>query len=135
MAAVKALLRLFSYLFHALLIFFLLGVSGLALASGMPDLKLGMLPWTGNTLVYVVFFSSLFGLVTLVLALLGRVRALFFLWSLAVAYFMIKGYIFSGYRFVPREATRALYLIICALIALAGAWFQAWRRSVGKPRY
>jgi hypothetical protein len=134
-AAVKALLRLFSYLFHALLALFLLAVSGLAMASGMPALRLGMLPWKGSTLVYVVFFCSLFGLISLVLAMVGRLRPLFFLWALAVFVYMVKGYIFSGYRFIPGEATKAFVLILCALIALFGAWFQMWRGAPAKPRY
>ncbi len=124
MAAVKALLRLFSFLFHALLALFLLAVSGLTLASGHPNLQLGMLPWTGSTLIYVVFFASLFGLLTIVLAVLGKVRFLFFLWALAVLVLMVKGYVFSGYHFEPGGATRALYLTVAALISVLGAWFQ-----------
>ena len=129
MAAIKALLRLFSYLFHALLTLFLVAVSGLALASGSPSVQFGMLPWSGPTLVRVLFFGALAGLVTLVLAMLGKVRFLFFLWCLAVAVLLLKGYIFSGYRFVPGEARKALYLILASWIALAGGWFQMWSGS------
>jgi hypothetical protein len=123
-AAIKALLRLFSFLFHALLGLFLLAVSGLALASGHPSLQFGMLPWTGSTLVYVVFFCSLAGLLALVLAFLGKARFLFFIWALVVLLMMIKGYVFSGYHFEPGGAMRALYLTLAALISLLGAWFQ-----------
>ncbi len=126
MAAIKALLRLFSYLFHTLLVLFLIAVSGLALASGSQSVQLRMLPWTGPTLLYIVFFSSLAGLLMLVLAILGKLRFLFFIWALAVAAFLVKGYIFSGYRFVPGEARKAMYLILAALVALPGAWFQIW---------
>jgi len=133
-AAVKAVLRLFSYLFHALLALFLIAVSALALASGKPTVELHMLPWSGPTLLYILFFGCLFGFFTVVLAILGRVRFLFFLWSVAVAVFVLKGYIFSGYRFSPGEPSRALYLIIASWIALAGAWFQMWR-TPPRPRY
>ncbi len=123
MAAVKALLRLFSFVFHALLCLFLVAVAGLGLATGT-TVQLGMLPWTGSTLVYVVFFGALTGLATLVLAILGKLRFLFFIWCLAVFVLMVKGYIFSGYRFPPGQANRAFYLIGAALVSLLGGWFQ-----------
>jgi hypothetical protein len=128
---VKTLLRFFSYLFHGILALFLAAVSGLALVAGTHSLRLGMLPWTGSTLTTVVFFGSIGGLLTLLLAMRGRLRALFFLWSLGVAVLMLKGYIFSGYHFAPGEARKAGYLLIATLIALAGAWFQM-RRNVDR---
>ncbi|MBZ5723785.1 MAG: hypothetical protein LAP87_02205 [Acidobacteriia bacterium] len=127
MEAVGALLRFFSYLFHGLLALFLLAVSGLALASGTPSLRLDMLPWKGATLTLVVFFSALLALIALVLALRRKLRALFFLWALAVPVLLFKGYIFSGYRFVPGEARWAACLLLASLIALGGAWSQLWR--------
>jgi hypothetical protein len=129
---VKTLLRFFSYLFHGILALFLVAVSGLTLLSGGETLHLGMLPWKGSTLTMVVFFGSIFGLVTLLLAMRARLRALFFLWSLGVAVLMVKGYVFGGYHFAPGEARIAGYLMIAAFLALAGAWFQIWR-TVGRP--
>jgi hypothetical protein len=41
----KAMVRYFAYVFHALLALFLIAVSGLAMASGGGDLRLRMLPW------------------------------------------------------------------------------------------
>jgi len=130
----QAILRFLSYLFHTLLALFLFAVSGLALASGANALRLGMLPWTGSMLVKVLFFGSLFGLVTIFLALRGQLRWLFFLWSAAVLYLLGKGYFLSGYRFASGEARTALYLVIGAIIGLLGAWFQMWRRPAGKRR-
>jgi hypothetical protein len=135
LSVIAAIMRIFSYLFHALLALFLLAVSGLALATGADSLRLGMLPWTGPTLAYAVFFGSLFGLITVVLAVLGKIRLLFFLWSLAVAYFAVRGYIFSSYRFAGSEWQTALCIILAALIALLGALLQMWKRSAKKPRY
>ena len=103
-------------------------ISGLALAAGTPSLHLGMLPWTGQTLTYVLFFSSIFGLIAVILAMRARLRALFFLWSLAVPVLLVKGYIFSGYHFAVGEALPAAGLIAASLVALAGAWFQLWRK-------
>jgi hypothetical protein len=134
-AAVKALLRLFSLLFHALLALFLLAVCGLALGSGVQNVQLGMLPWTGPTLIYIVFFASLAGLATVALAFVGKWRVLFLVWSLAVALFLLKGYIFSGYRFAPGEAPKAFGLLVLSWLAVVGAWFQMWRSSGRNQRY
>ena len=124
MAAFKALIRYLSYLFQGLLALFLLGVSALALASGTQDLHLAMLPWTGHTLLYVLFFGSLFGLLTVILAARGRWPFLFFLWTLAVAVLLIKGYIFTGYHFAPGEPAKAAYLMLAAILSVLGAWWS-----------
>ena len=135
MEVVKVLLRFFSYLFHGILALFLVAVSGLTLASGGQSLHLGMLPWTGSTLTRVVFFGSIGGLVTLVLAIRGWLRVLFFIWSLGAVVLLVKGYIFSGYHFGAGEARTAGYLMIAALLSLAGAWFQMWRNVDRPGRY
>ena len=128
MEVFKALMRFFSYLFHTLLALFLFAVSGLAMASGGGSLHLGMLPWTGSTLIYVLFFGSLFGLLTIFLALRGTLRLLFFLWSLVVLVFLVKGYFLGGYRFGAGEFRMSLYLVLAAIIGILGAWFQMTRR-------
>jgi len=131
---VKAILCFLSYLFHALLALFLLAVSAVALASGANALHLGMLPWTGSTLAYAVFFGSLLGLLTVLLALAGRLRPLFFLWSLAVTVLLVKGYFLGGYHFAAGDVSTALYLTAGSLIALLGAWLQMFRHSGGRRR-
>jgi hypothetical protein len=131
--ALKALMRFISYLIHAVLALFLIGVSGIALAS-KEDLHLGMLPWTGSTLEYVVFFSALFGLLAVILALRGTMRILFLIWALAVAGFLVKGYIFSGYRFAGNFETAA-WVILASLVALPGAWFQLTRKPAPAKRF
>ena len=133
MEVFKAIMRFLSYLFHTLLALFLFAVSGLGMAGGANSLHLDMLPWTGSTLTYVLFFGSLFGLTTILLALKGKLRALFFLWSLAVVVLLVKGYFLSGYRFGVGEVRTALYLIAASIVALFGAWFQM-RRRVGMRR-
>jgi hypothetical protein len=130
--AVKLIMRYFGFLFHLLLVLFLIAVSGLALASGTPSLNLKMLPWSGTTLSYVLFFGALAGLLILLLAIRGTLRVLFLLWSVLVAYLLVKGYIFSGYKFATGEFRNAIYLIVASLIALLGAWFQF--RHTPRPR-
>ena len=128
MSAIGRLLRVFSYVFHGLLVAFLLATSGMALSSGPGRLSFPMLPWTGDTLIFVLFFGSLFGLLTLILALGEKTPALFFLWSLAVAGLLLKGYVFSWYRFAPGEIEIAGGLLVGSWMAVAGAWPRSrWR--------
>ena len=128
MSVVAAIMRVFSYLFHAVLALFLLAVSGLALATRAESLRLEMLPWTGSTLALYVFLGSLLGLITVFLAVWGKLRPIFFLWSLVVVVFAIRGYVFSSYRFAPGEWKIAAWVMAGSLIALVGAWLQMWRR-------
>jgi hypothetical protein len=122
-------LSFLSYVFHGLLCLILFAISGLAMVTGAQTLQLGMLPWTGSTLLYTLFFGALLGLVTVLLAIKGRLRPLFFVWSLVVTILLLKGYIFSGYRFVPGEFRTAMYLIVGSVIALIGAWVQMGRKA------
>ncbi len=136
MEAVKALMRFFSYLFHGLLALVLLTVSGLALGTGASEsLHFGMLPWTGSTLTYVLFFGSLAGLATVFLALRGMLRILFLMWSLLVVILLFKGYVLSPYKFVGGNVSTAAYLMGASLIALLGAWFQFRRRPARNKGY
>ena len=127
MEVIKALLSFLSYVFHGLLCLILVAMSGLALVAGAQTLHLGMLPWTGSTLLYTMFFGALLGLLTVILAIKGMLRPLFFVWSLVVTILLVKGYIFSGYRFTPGEFRTAIYLIVGSIIALLGAWVQMGR--------
>jgi hypothetical protein len=127
-AALKVLMRLFSYLFHGLLALFLLAVSAVALSSGQP-LHFEVLPWQGRELTLWVLLGALLGLISVILAIRRVWRPLFFLWSLIVLLMMARGFFFSGYYFAGRdEFLRALYLTAAALIAVFGAWFQLRRR-------
>src|SRR5450759_5941960 len=76
-----------------------------------------------------VYKRQLLGLVTVILAIKGRLRPLFFVWSLVVTLVLLKGYIFSGYRFSPGEFRTAMYLIVGSVIALIGSWVQMGRKA------
>jgi hypothetical protein len=121
-------MRFYSYLFHALLALFLLGISMVALLSGTA-LHLEMLPWSGAKSTYILLAGALLGLLCVVLALKGMLRFLFFLWSLAVFVLLTKGYFLSSYHFDnPSGFKTAALLTLGALLALFGAWFQMTRR-------
>ena len=129
MEVIKALLTFLSYLFHGLLCLILFVISTLAVAAGAQTLQLGMLPWTGSTLLYTLLAGSLAGLATVILAIRGKWRPLFFVWSLVVTLLLVKGYIFSGYHFVPGEFRTAVYLIVGSVIALIGSWFRMGQKA------
>ena len=128
MAALKTLVRLFSYLFHLVLTLFLLAVAVLAMASPMVSLRLDMLPWTGATLARWLLFGAPFGLASVLLAMAGKLRWLFWIWALAVLVFLLRGYIFNYYRFTPAGAELAALLLAGSLVAFVGACFQRSRR-------
>jgi len=133
-AALRALFRLFSYLFHGVLDLFLLGISSVALASHQ-ELHLGMLPWTGLKLTEIVLFGALCGLLILILALVGRLRFLFFLWALGIIVLALKGYVLSSYHLAPGEIRSAGFVILGSLFAVPGAWSQMFRRNRRDNRY
>ena len=126
-------MRYFSYAFHTLLALFLIAISAVAMSAGA-TLRLGMLPWSGETLSYVVLFGALAGLATVLLAVKGILRILFLIWSFLVFVLLVKGYFLSMYQFSPNEVRTALYLVGGSLLALLGAWFQL-KTTPGPKKY
>jgi hypothetical protein len=130
---VKALLRVYSYLFEGLLALFTLGISYLALSTGIP-LNLGFLPWTGQKLSYWLLFSALSGLLFLLRATAGKLRVLFFLWSLAVFVMLFRGFFLTAYPFSgPVKFKPAVCLTLAALFGAIGAWPWKKRDPVRRP--
>jgi hypothetical protein len=131
---VKAIVRAFSVVYHALLALFLIAVSGLALATSPQSLHVPILPWTGSKLATTLLCASIFGLVSVLLAAMGKLRFFFFLWSLAVVVMLVRGFFSSAFRFEPGAGgpKTVAYLIAGAVLALLGAWWQMTRTT--KPR-
>lgn len=123
MELLRALMRYYSYAYHGLLALFLFALAAVAIASGSHTLQLEMLPWTGPALTYWLLGGSLFGLAAVVLAFKGTARVLLLVWSVAVVLFMLKGYVFSSYRFASGEINTVLLLMFGAILAVLGAWF------------
>jgi hypothetical protein len=122
----KALLRAYSYIFEGLLALFVIAICGVALATHSP-LNLAFLPWTGVALTYWLLSLAVAGLVTLLLALGGKVRVLFFLWSLAVFVLLFKGLFVSFYSFAgPVSFKTAAWLTLGSLVGALGAF--PWAR-------
>ena len=123
-----AFFRIYSYLYHLILALFLLGIAFVArLSHG--SLHLGMLPWTGHTLLHWLAGAGLLGLLSIVLAWIGKLRFLFLLYSLAVFGMMVRGYFLGSYAFSGKDEFRmAIWLTVGALVAIVGAWSQ-FRRT------
>jgi len=134
---IKTLLRIYSYIFGGLLALFLFAISALALASGAP-VNFTFLPWGGASLTYWLLGLALFGLLSLLLALGRRLRALFFLWSLVVFVLLFKGLFVSFYSFSgPVSFQTAVRLTGGALLATLGSfpWSSGPERMRKPQRY
>ena len=133
MGTMKALLRIFSYLVGAALALFALAISAVSLRSG-GELNLGFLPWTGKSLSYWLLGLALIGLTTLLLAMSGTMRWLFFLWSLGIFVLLFKGMFLSLYRFNGGAVSfkAALGLTVAMLFGAIGSF--PWPRKLEPVR-
>jgi hypothetical protein len=124
------LLRIYSYLFELILALFLLALSMVAILSRSNSLNLGMLPWKGAALTYWLLGVALAGLLSILLAWLGRMRFLFLLYTIAVFALLARGFFLGGYAFSGKDDFRmAIWITIGALFAIFGAWSQFRRKS------
>jgi hypothetical protein len=127
----RGIVKIFSYLFHLLLALALTGISFVALSSGL-ELQLDMLPWKPSRLAVWLLVASLAGLVSIALAVIGKLRILFVLWSLVVLVAMVRGFFLGSYNFTgPIGLPTALWLTLAALAASFGAWMQFRKARVG----
>jgi hypothetical protein len=129
----KALLRIFSYLFAGALALFALAISALSLRSG-GELNLGFLPWTGKPISYWLIGLALAGLITLLLAIGGTMRFLFFLWNLGIFVLLFKGMFLSLYRFTGGAVSfkAGVWLTVGLLLATIGSF--PWPRKTQPVR-
>lgn len=125
------LLRLYSYLYHAILCLFLLGLSIVATVSDQHTLRLEMLPWTGEELTRWILWGSIAGLIALMLAITRTFKYLFPFWTLLVAIMMVRGFLLTPYSFHGKEQFYwILALIAGAIVAFLGSLtlFKAGKR-------
>ena len=106
------LLRLYSYLYHLVLALVLFAISGVAIASDVHTLNLGMFPWKGDQLIHWVFYGSIAGLAATALAMTGIFRYLFPFWTLAVLMMMARGFLILPYTFTGRDEFHAVLMLI-----------------------
>ena len=133
MAIVRGIVKIFSYLFHLVLALFLMAVSIVSLSSAMA-VKLDMFPWQSSRLAVWLLVLNLVEVTSILLALTGKVRVLFLLWSLAVLVGMVRGFFLGPYNFTgPVSFSGAIYLTLAAILASIGAWLQ-FRRAPAQRR-
>jgi hypothetical protein len=125
--SVGFIMRVYSYLFNAVLAFFLLGVSSLAWGTGLHTLNIGILPWQKASLTYWMFALGLLAVAATLASIFGKARVVYFLWNLLVLMLLVKGFMFSSFTFTNKsQVTLAIWLVAGTLLACVGAWF-AWR--------
>jgi hypothetical protein len=127
----RGLLRIYSWIFEALLCVLAIGISIVSLSVGSSDpVKVDWLPWSAAALPAWLIGLGILGLILVGLALLGRMRVLLFLFAAGVFGLLAKGLFFSTNSFEgPTEARNGLYIVLGSLLALVGAWPTA-----SKPR-
>lgn len=134
MAALRTLVGWLALLFHLLFCVVAAGLGALAVGFGPQSMHLAMFPWTGATLAYILLFGGLFGLFSVLLAAMGKLRFLFLFWSLAVAGVLLNHFLFGGYRFAPGEWRPAFCLVLAAWLSVPGAIFLMFDKPRRGPR-
>jgi len=130
---IKGLLRIFSYLFEGALALLVLAISLVSLRS-VTELNLGFLPWTGRPLSYWLLGLALLGLFTLLMAIRGTMRALFFLWSLGIFLLLLKGFFLSLYRFTGGAVSFKAAVLLTAGMLLGTLGSFPWPEKPGPVR-
>ena len=127
MAVIRWVLRVYSWIFEALLCLVAIAVPAVTLLSGNEELHIGWLPWKEPALETWLISLGVVGLLCVVLAVTGRMRVLLFLFALGIVVLLAKGFFLGfGYSFESsQEAKNALLLLTAAFIAMIGAWPSA----------
>jgi hypothetical protein len=130
MRAIAWLLRVFCYLFQTILSLALLGVGVVAVHSDVTDMKLETLPWQGVELNHWLIGLGLVGLLSVILAVTGKIRFLLPLWSIFVLGMMVRGVFFnSAVTFSGSEDFHNwLWLLGAAALAAIGSLSLLGRR-------
>ena len=136
MGFLRGVLRVYSWIFEAVLCAMALAVASVTVLSGDLNLKLGWLPWDQKNAVTWLFAFGIVGILLILLAIAGRFRVLLFLFSWAVVVLLLKGFFYGfGYSFENAgQAHNALLLVAGALLAAIGAWPGRGRTERNRAR-
>jgi hypothetical protein len=119
------IVKVYSYLFHLVLALSLAGLSLVAFSTGMHNLHLELLPWSGAALSWWLLGLGLAGIAVVGLAAMGVLRILFLLWTVAVVVMLIRGFVFTPYTIGGWEGLRLVLLLLAgAGLAAVGGWLQ-----------
>ena len=99
------------------------GVGSLAVLSPGAVLHIGWLPFEEHRMTGWLLGLGIGGLLCVLLAILGRLRILLFLFALATTLILIKGLFLGPYTFAgPSDAKGAAYLVAGSLLAVVGSF-------------
>jgi hypothetical protein len=120
---VQALLRLYSYGLQLLICLILLALGLVATLSDNTGFEIDLLPWSGKDLRTAVLLLGGFGLLSLVLAVKGKLRFLFLLWTIGTVYLLGRGIFASSHQFDGESEFKWTLLLLLGLLATVwGAW-------------
>lgn len=136
MAFLRGLLRIYSWIFEALLCLLGIGVAVVSLTVGSPDpVSLDWLPWSARALPAWLIGLGILGLIFVILAMMGSLRVLLFLFAAAVFVLLAKGFFFSTHSFSgPMAARNSALLVSGAFLAFIGAWPSASKTRAYRSR-
>lgn len=132
-----SLLRAVSYVFHLGLGLSLVALALVVLLGPDTTFTLGILPWEGRTLAWILLAAGALAIVAAYLAMRRVFALLLLLWSLAVLAVLAWGCFLSRYHFGRNGPALALQLVAVAALAAVGSWRDCRRkkrpRLVGRP--
>lgn len=135
MRIVRIALLVYSYVYHALLALFVLGLSGLTYAMGTYNLRLGMVPYSGKDLSDVLFWSAAIGLITILLAVTRIFPYAFPVYALLVLVQMVRWLFLGPYTFQGADEFKgAVWLTVGALGAFLSSLIVLRLPRRGDPR-
>jgi hypothetical protein len=117
-------LRVYSWIFQTVLCLMAIAVSVAAIVTGSSGLAIPWLPFPPSNQTLWLTSLGLIGLLSVFLAITGKLRILLFLFALHSLYSLVKGlflspsFSFSG----PDQFRQAVLLTIGAFFAVIGAW-------------
>jgi len=127
---VRILLHIYSYLFHLALALFLTGIAVVAKIADAPNFDLAMLPGSDARLVNYLFWVNLAAIVSVILAILGKLRWLYPIYGIAVFALAVRGFFLSPYSFDGMDPFKqAIWFTLGALVAMLGSISQVRRRK------
>jgi hypothetical protein len=119
---IRHLLRVFSYIFLAIHSLVALGLSAVIVASPNARVKVGWLPWEGESLGAVLAVFGLVGIILVFLAAIGRARILLMLFALISLLVLTRGFFFTPWHFSRHEDFQnAFHFVVGFLLAFIGA--------------
>jgi hypothetical protein len=110
-------LRFFSYIYHVPLSLFLFGLGLVGWMSPSAALRVPWFAWEGDH-AKVLMAGGAFGLFAVLLAITGKCRPLFALWTLAVVVMFVRGFFWGPYAYSGAdEFKQVLWLFAGAVLA------------------